>query len=341
MADFFARPLFQVDQETFSWRDVVLISHLEGRWDRILTDLARGVALARAQEDDEDEELEEAVEEAAAEFRYERELLTAEEIESWLAARGVTPAEWLESIRRSLLRARSAPEDDPVQSSGGVTRGELEAAVRIDLACTALGPRLAERAAQLMAAGVAAGGEVGERVALPPPKPLPAGLEESHLRSRQPLLERLVRASERFRQGCLVEEALQREIRLHQMDWVRLGCVTVEFDDLDQAREAALCLREDQLSMEAVAASAHLEAVDARFYVDDLDPVLQPLFLSAIPGDVIGPAPVGTRHALFQVTSKTMPGVSDPEVRARAADRLVTKYLATEAQRRVQWLVSW
>jgi hypothetical protein len=38
------------------------------------------------------------------------------------------------------------------------------------------------------------------------------------------------------------------------------------------------------------------------------------------------------------VLSKTMPGESDPELRARATDRLFGRALANEAQRRVHWL---
>lgn len=50
----------------------------------------------------------EAVEEAAADFRYDRGLEDVEQLEAWLAARGLTLGGWWESLRRTVLEERLA-----------------------------------------------------------------------------------------------------------------------------------------------------------------------------------------------------------------------------------------
>ena len=147
----------------------------------------------------------------------------------------------------------------------------------------------------------------------------------------------MLQGVEQFRQAGITDEAIRREIQNHRMEWVRLECRTLAFPDLPQAREAALCLREDGLDIDEVAENAHLQAEEVRFYVDDLDPGLQASFVSAKPGDVIGPSAMNESHTLFQVLSKTMPGEQDPEIRDRAAERLFARALVNEAQRRVHW----
>lgn len=334
MTDFLAGSVFQVDHETFSWRDVVLFTHRTGRWADVLGVIEEGLAAIRRLAQEEDEALEERVEAAAAEFRYERELITAEETESWLRERGVTASEWLASVRRGVLREHFA--EGLAEGRGTATREEIERAVRVDLCCTELGRRLAESCAGHAAAAAAVGRLTpGAESSLS--GPLPPCVDAAHARARLPLLDQMLQGVEQFRQAGITDEAIRREIQNHRMEWVRLECRTLAFPDLPQAREAALCLREDGLGIDEVADNAHLRAEEVRFYVDDLDPGLQASFVSAKPGDVIGPSAMNASHTLFQVLSKTMPGEQDPEVRDRAAERLFARALVNESQRRVHW----
>ena len=336
MGDFFAGAVFQVGHETFSWRDVVLFAHQRGEWEPLLQDITAGLAAVRKFGHEDDDSLEELADAAAAEFRYDRELITAEETEAWLRERGVTAAEWLTSIRRTVYREHFAGRLGDLH--GAASGDEITEAVRVELGCTGLGRRLAEHCAEYAAVAAAVGSLEPGAAAAEVPARLPPGLEPSHARARLPLLQRMLEGVEQFRQAAITDDAIRREVQLHKMEWVRLECRALAFPDAAQAREAALCLRDDGLSMDDVAASAHLEAADMRFYVDELDPALQPYFVSAMPGDVIGPSAVDERWTLFQVLSKTMPGESDPEVRDRAAGRLFARALTNEAQRRVHWL---
>ena len=341
MHQFFAKPLFRVEPETFSWRDVILFAHLTGRWEPVVRGIEEGLACVRHTRSLEDESLEEAVDAAAAEFRYDRELITAAETEAWLGERGLTPVEWLGSVRRGVLRTHFAELLPDLSESFRASRQDIERAARVDLLCTGLGRELAEAFAEHAAAAAEVGSQARAAPAATLPEPLLAGLDPAHVGERLALIEQIIHGVEQFRLTHITDDALVREVRKHQMDWVRLDCESVAFPDLPQAREAALCIREDGLSITEVAASAHLEVVAAQVYVDDIEASLRPLFLSAIPGDVIGPA-VGEEGAtVFHVLSKRMPAESDPALRERAAGRLLARALEIESRRRVQWLIGW
>jgi hypothetical protein len=341
MTDFFARPVFRVENELFSWRDVVLFSHRVGTWASVLEGIEEAIACVHHAQTTEDEGLEDAVETAAAEFRYDRELITAEETETWLAERGVTAADWLASMRREVLRARLRDQlPGPIQSRPA-PRTEIERAVRVDLSCTRLGQQLAEVCAEQAAAASAVGLPRDSRAPVVLPSPLPSGLNPEHIRERMPIIEWILQGVEEFRRLTISDEAVGREVRQHKMEWVRLECRTVAFPDLVQAREAALCVREDGLDLTEVAQSARRDVAETRFYVDDLDQGLQPLLLSAMPGDVIGPTLIDGTHTLFHVLSKTLPAESDPELRVRAAERLLVRALASAGRERVHWLIGW
>ena len=100
------RPLFAVDGEVFHWGDVVLHAQASGRWEELLAEAREGLACESYFDTIEEDGAEEAIDDAAAEFRYDRELITADEMEAWLDTRGITPEQWMGYIRRAVLRQR-------------------------------------------------------------------------------------------------------------------------------------------------------------------------------------------------------------------------------------------
>jgi hypothetical protein len=336
----FSEPLFRAGGQTFDWRDVILCAHLEGRWEPALEAIAEGLAGLAATDADEDADLEEAVDSAAAEFRYERELITAEETEAWLAARGVTVADWLASVRRGVLRERLEGLGERRQAFPP-SRKALERAVMVDLRCTSLGQELAESCASQVAGALAVGLPSAADPPADPVDSLPAGLDPQHAAARRPLFEAVRHAVQRYHTSILRDDTLRRAIQGHQVEWVRMECRTVTFAEEPQAREAALCLREDGQDLATVAAEAGLEPEVEGFFIEELTPELQPLFLSARPGDVVGPVPLDQGQALYLVAAKTIPALTDPEVRARAAAWVSARALAGESASRIEWVVRW
>ncbi len=102
-----------------------------------------------------------------------------------------------------------------------------------------------------------------------------------------------------------------------------------------------MCLREDGLPLDEVAAAAHATVSESRFYLDDLDPEVRPMFLAARPVDLLGPILFEGAHTLFRVTDKVMPSEQDPEILRRAETGVEGRLVAAQAQQRVKWQLAW
>jgi hypothetical protein len=314
------RPVFTVDGAVFHWGDVVRHAQATGRWDELQAEARQGLACESHFDTIEDEGAEEAIDEAAAEFRYERELITAEEMEAWLEARGLTPEEWMGSIRRAVLRQLWADDLDDIVAEHPTSDEELEGALRIDLLCSGTRRTLAEELAVEAAAAAASGAA---------PQDAPA--------DRDALLASLRQRADRFRQEVTAPETLAREVSSNQMEWIRVDCRAIQFAEDTHAREAALCLTEDGLDFADVAGEADVPIEEVIFYLDQLDPDIRSRFLGATVGDVIGPVAVDAVFTVYQVMAKVMPSIDDPDIQRRAEDRLLARALAAEVNRRVRW----
>jgi len=315
------RPVFTVDGEVFHWGDVVRHAQARGRWDELQAEARQGLACESHFDTIEEDGAEEAIDEAAAEFRYERELITAEEMETWLEARGLTPEAWMGSIRRAVLRQLWADDLDDIVAEHPASEEELDEALRIDLLCSGTRRILAEELAVEAAAAAAAPGDD------PPRSPA----------DRDALLACLRQRAGRFRQAVTAPETLAREVSSNQMEWIRVDCQAIEFAEDTHAREAALCLTEDGLDFADVAGEADVPIEEVIFYLDQLDPDIRSRFLGATVGDVIGPVAVDEVFTVYQVMAKVMPSIDDPDIQSRAEDRLLARALAAEVNRRVRW----
>jgi hypothetical protein len=258
-------------------------------------------------------EPEEEIEEAAREFRYERELITALEMEEWLGARGLNAQEWMEHMRRGVLRSHASDRLERLLLRHPTPSGdEFDAALRVDLICSGIGWEFAEELAERAAAA-----QSFSEAELPPVEEaelpiLPPGLSVERAAERGPVLRRIERAMERFRTSTLTPAAIQKEIRANQMDWMRVDCRLAVFPDEAQAREAALCVREDGLSLDEVAATARVAIVESRCYLDELDSDLRAVFLASRQQELLGPIAADGEFTLYQILGKQVPTEQDP-----------------------------
>ena len=312
------RPVFAVDGEVYHWADVIAHAQATGRWEE-LRQAARDALACEAQHGEVEEEgVDDAIEEAAAEFRYDRELVTADEMEAWLAHSGISAEEWMGHIRRTVLPVRWAGQLEDLRAEYPVTEAAIEEALRIDLACSGLGKALADEFALEAAAAAALG---------------PAG----PLLDRDAMLSDLRERASDFRRRVITPDAIAREIASNQVHWIRIDCRSIGFDDAGHVREAALCLREDGVEMDELAEDAGVEVQEEVFYLDDLGEDLHSRLLGAAEGDVIGPVEADGIYTLYQVAGKSMPTANDPELVRRAERIIVSRALAAEVGRRVRW----
>jgi hypothetical protein len=312
------RSLFTVEGRTYAWEDVLLGAELRGELGELERQTRQGLACLRRLAAEGAELQAETVRAAATVFRYERNLLAAEELEAWLAAHGLTAADWNGYLRRLLLRERWAEELERIEAEFPVDDEEVEAALTPEAVCTGFLRRAAEQLAEDAALAAAN-----------------AGVEASP--DRATLIAALARQAETARARTPDRAELEREIGAHALDWVRIEAETLELADVEAAREAALCVRVDRRSLTDVAEESGVPATELVLYLGDAEPELRTALVSASPGELIGPLAQGDAHLLLQLRAKTEPSADDPELERRAAAVLAARAVERELRDRVVW----
>jgi hypothetical protein len=288
------RPAFSVGALVFSWGDVIAAAKRRGEWARLEREAGR--TLGREGGVDRV-----SVSAAARDFRSRRGLIARDDLERWLAHWGLTTAEWLGFIRRSLVQ--SGGETDATSPPG---EQALAAAAAVDAVCSGMLVRFAHR----LAGDAALAAELGF-------------VEKD--------LERVAVMGERGRSEAATPDAVERELLAHGLDWTRLDWNSLTFRDADTANEAAMCIRVDGDSVAQVAAAAGIDAVSGSALLEDAEPSLLPYLEAAVRGELVGPVGVEDGFALVVVEDRRPPDPADSELRRRAeavlGDRVTRRVL--------------
>jgi len=107
------------------------------------------------------------------------------------------------------------------------------------------------------------------------------------------------------------------------------------------AREAALCVREDGMTFDQVAADSGMAVQEVRFYLEEFEDRYRQDCIAAKPLELLGPVAMEGQYLLLRVLDKVMPSDHDPELHERAVQRVATRALEQAAQRHVRWHVAW
>ncbi len=312
------RSLFTVAGRTYAWEDVLLAAELRGELDALERQTRQGLACLERLATDEGEAPAEAVRAAATVFRYDRNLLAAEELENWLDTRGLTVADWNGYLRRLALRERWEDELERIEAEFAVDEEAVEAALPAEAICTGFLRRAAERLAE-----DAALADANNSLADGP--------------DRATSIADLARAADAVRARVPSPSEVEREVAAHALDWIRIEAETLELGDIEAAREAALCVRVDGRTLTDVADDCGVPANAVVLYLGDADPELQAALASATPGELIGPVARATGQLLLQLRAKAEPSADDPEVGRRAAAVLAARSIDRELRDRVVW----
>ena len=310
--------LFTVAGRTYAWEDALLAAELRGELGELERTTRQGLACLRRLATEPDGLPAETLRAAATVFRYEHNLLAAEELEAWLDARGLSAADWNGYLRRLILRERWADELEQIASDFPVGDDEVEAALPAEAICSGFLRRAAERLAEDAALAATNGGaeDGGDRGAL---------------------IAALIREADAARGRAPSLPEVEHEIAAHGLDWIRIEAETLELADAEAAREAALCVRVDGRTLADVADECGLPANALVLYLADADPELRAALVSASPGELIGPVEHGAGHILLQLRTKAEPSADDPELGRRAAAALVARAVERELRDRVVW----
>jgi hypothetical protein len=298
------RPVFGVGDQDYRWADVVAAARHWGRWTELERRTAKGLAaLAGLPEKIGHAELDEEMQD----FRYERSLIAAEEMEAWLEHWAVNTREWTGYLRRRLAGERA---------SGETSSPPGERDVWAEAVCSGALAGLARDLAARVAAAEAGGVEPG-----PVDSDL-ARMEAGHAA---------------FVEGALTPEAAEKALELRNADWVRLSYTALEFPAAAMASEAALLVREDRLSPEDVAGRAGVPLEEHETFLEDVDPSVSDSLLSAPTGELVGPLRVANGFALLRVNGKVAPTLADPVIQERLQEEVPRRALEREVRNRVRW----
>jgi len=306
---------------------------LDGPWSLFLIRLeAEKHADQSNMEMDEDE-----IDAAAEAFRYERDLITAEETEQWLAARGLTLDDFSDYFGRRYwgirLNGEVTSPDTPYPSASEELRrlfaSDLIFSGDIDGLTTQLTWRLAAACDEPPADAEAL---TEEREAFLERQGIQAADVDHWLQQlgRDAAwlseMEALEAAFLKRLDAVLVPQALKNELVALRLPLTRFETEVIELESRDAAREAVFCVNEDGMSMEEVAAESRYPFRKVNFLLEDLPPELQQLFLSVSAGEVLQPMPRGDGFELCRVINKIEPDPEDEAVKQRVEQRLLDKH---------------
>lgn len=311
------RAVFSTDSKHFTWADVVRAARAGGSWQDLLASVRDGVvADAHALSADSGPTANE-VAAAAAKFRYDRNLIAADDLIKWLASWGIAVPDWEECVRRALSRQLFSSELDALRRSSPADNAAIEAATWPEGVCSGF----IERAA----------GQLGADVALA----LGSGVT-AVARTRADF-QRIHAAAEAARSEALSSEALEREVANHRIEWTALRGWRLDLPNEDMAKEAAMSIRADGCGLADIALACGGVAEEVNVLLTDIEDGLSAQVLAAQEGELIGPLRHGETWVLLSVVRKAPPSLDDPLVRQRARERIIRSTEERAISRCVTW----
>jgi hypothetical protein len=326
-----ARTVFTAGDTDYTWGDVVVAARLRGDWALAERDARAGLGALQDLEARGEEVGQDELGEAGVAFRYERDLLSGDEMEAWLARWDLSTVEWSEWIGRVLARGRV-----PDSPSAELDDDGVETATGVEAICSGSLERWARDLAERTAVSLASGERAAPAPASEPPPArgvLALDPVEWHASAAKvaPLdipVEELVEAG---------GGELARELSLHKLDWLTFDCRSVRLRTPSSAREATMCLRSDGLTLESVANRARVPLGRLELVLEDAAARLQPALAAALPGDVLGPVEDDDGFLVLVVDDKRAPSAADPALAQRARARAVERALRRTVDGCVRW----
>jgi len=294
----------------------------------------------------------EAIDQMAIQFRYDNDLISAEETEAWLESRGLDADQfqayfegsyWMEVLKGTVFPDRP----DHLPDTAGLTR-QLEAEV---LMSGGFGPLAVELSRRLMVRQ--------DPESRSGPSEIDQALKRFHeisgvgpdrisdwlasIDRDQAWFAEMLEMEEAYRirrQAVLAQGQLLRELAASRLALTRLEIESVEFDAMDAALEGHLCVRNDGLSLEDVARESRYPFKRVEILAENIPEDQRQNLLCARIGDVLEPSTSGGLISLLRVLSKTEPGLDDPFVRTRIEQRVLNAHFSGAKAGEIRWLIS-
>jgi hypothetical protein len=336
--------VFTCGDNFYTDRDVIDASFFRGELEPIWKELLRCV---ECENQSGDAEMDDATIDAAVEkFRYDHDLITAEEVEQWLEARDLTMDDFGEYFGHHYW-GNAQPGEVVAETIDYVSAPEeMRSLLRAELILLGEFDRMATR----LSWRIAGSQEVKEDVDLSGEKKEFLGrarIEEGALPNwlgglgrDEPWLNEMLRLEaihNRMRAQLLTLQNRQRELSSLRLPLTQLDVEMLEVESKDAASEASLCVTVDGLSMEEVAKEGRYPYRQTQLLVEDIEPDLQQKFLSVPAGSVLEPIARGDGFQLCRILKKVEPNADDPVVQERVDKRLLDLHFAKLVSNHIQW----
>ncbi len=345
------RPVFVADGRAITVGEVVLAAHgwdaLQSTWTRVLRQVQAEQQAADPGEDEELEADDERLQAMSEQFRYERELITAEETERWLEDRGLTLDDfnahvlrnyWADTVGESLepepLDYRSAPDE-----LWDLLVTELLLSSDLDRLARQLSWRFA--AVHVQRDRPMSSEDEHRPDAVRTPDDVEGWMAGRGPDSRW--LEELGRLEAAYRreyESLMTPERLERSLVSMRMDVGRVELEIVGVDSIDAVREVVMCVREDGMSMSDVASEGRYPYERVAIVFEDLPLAIQQRVLRAAPGELLEPLPHDDGFQVYRLRERTEPDLQNDDVRERVERRLLEHHFSELAASSVRWLMA-
>lgn len=338
-APYWSTPVFHVGDRPYTWLDVVLFAMAAGEWAAFEDRLRRGLAAAADAERRHAGPDQAEIDAAATAFRYDRDLLTAEETEEWLTRHGLGLDVWLDALARLILLGPGRHEVPTIEAAPLSPPAVDDTTLIAEGVCTGTFARLAD----MLAARVAVAQErTGPRTRQDDAAELAARhaawlQDVSDATSRLEHLAGVLQADRDATAGAVTPDALDTQLERARLDWVRVDLESLTLPSREAAREAAWCVREDGLTLSEVAVESRSAIVDERTLLARLDPALREGVLSAAAGELVGPVETAAGFVVAVVVGKVAATLDDPLVRAHAEAAVVDAVRRRAVLAHVRW----
>lgn len=312
-------------------------AELESVWKEFLSSVAAEEQAKKSQLDPDYG----AIEEMAELFRYEHDLITAEETEQWLADRGLTLEDFSDYFARrcwrTALERNVLPDDAELVFASAELRElftiELIFSDELDCLTTELTWRLAAQAANGTADVDPKEISDERQQFLDRNKINGSKLKRwlNRIGRDEQWLEETLAMEVTYRRVCetvLTEQGRQKQLAMLRMPLTRFEAEVIEVESSDAAREALMCIREDGMSMEQVATEARYPYRRTAFRYEDVPNELQQKFWSIGAGALLEPLPRGDGFELYRIIKKSEPELGDTIVQERIDERLLERHFS-------------
>jgi hypothetical protein len=341
--------VFTSGDESFTVRDLIDWAAFQGELEPLWKKLLRLVA-AEARANASDGELDDsAIAAAANSFRYEHNLLTAEETERWLDQRGLTLNDFSNYFVRQYW-GKKIDEATAEETEYRSAPDELKELFVAELILSGEMDRLAKRLSWRVAGRLESRNKPATAEGIARERNRFFARNETNEEKLSDWLKKADRDKDWFtnaitmealhrqkREKVLSKQARENETAAMRLPLTRFKLETMEVASLDVAREALLCVREDGMSLAQVAEEAHVPYQRTEVLLEELPELLRQKFLSVSAGDVLEPIARADRYQICRVVEKIEPESEDETVRDRAERRILERHFADLTAKHIHW----